>query len=202
MKYFYDTEFIEDGRTIDLVSIGIACEDERKYYAVNRDCRWERVADSQFDWLRNNVWIHLPIQGLCPDMAHPTVKRKHTIAKEVEDFLLYGFTFPTPEYPDPMQMSSPSLWADYPAYDHVALCQLWGSMADKPACIPMRTNDITQLAEMIGFPEAKLPKQPEHMKHHALYDALHNMEVYRFLETLANTRRYVTGLDLPNQGTH
>jgi hypothetical protein len=25
-KYFYDTEFIEDGKTIDLVSIGIVCE--------------------------------------------------------------------------------------------------------------------------------------------------------------------------------
>ena len=25
MKYFFDTEFIEDGRTIDLISIGIVC---------------------------------------------------------------------------------------------------------------------------------------------------------------------------------
>ena len=27
MKFFYDTEFIEDGHTIDLVSIGIVRED-------------------------------------------------------------------------------------------------------------------------------------------------------------------------------
>ena len=47
MKYFYDTEFLEGtqktwiGRktkpTIDLISIGIACEDGREYYAVNKD---------------------------------------------------------------------------------------------------------------------------------------------------------------------
>ena len=29
MRYFYDTEFIDDGRTIELISIGIAAEDGR-----------------------------------------------------------------------------------------------------------------------------------------------------------------------------
>ena len=33
MKFFLDTEFIEDGRTIDLLSIAIVCEDGREYYA-------------------------------------------------------------------------------------------------------------------------------------------------------------------------
>jgi 3' exoribonuclease, RNase T-like len=37
VKIFYDTEFIEDGRTIDLISIGMVAEDGREYYAVNRD---------------------------------------------------------------------------------------------------------------------------------------------------------------------
>ncbi|RZL78642.1 MAG: hypothetical protein EOP32_21370 [Rhodococcus sp. (in: high G+C Gram-positive bacteria)] len=30
MRYFYDCEFIEDGRTIDLVSIGVVAEDGRQ----------------------------------------------------------------------------------------------------------------------------------------------------------------------------
>src|SRR4051812_11038169 len=34
MKYFYDTEFLEDGQTIELISIGIVAEDGREYYAV------------------------------------------------------------------------------------------------------------------------------------------------------------------------
>lgn len=33
MKYFLDTEFHEDGKTIDLISIGIVAEDGREYYA-------------------------------------------------------------------------------------------------------------------------------------------------------------------------
>ena len=35
MKYFYDTEFIEDGSTIELISIGVVAEDGREYYAVS-----------------------------------------------------------------------------------------------------------------------------------------------------------------------
>ena len=34
MRIFYDTEFLEDGKTIDLISIGMVAEDGREYYAV------------------------------------------------------------------------------------------------------------------------------------------------------------------------
>ena len=47
MKYFYDTEFLEGTQktwiggktkpTIDLISIGIVCEDGREYYAISKD---------------------------------------------------------------------------------------------------------------------------------------------------------------------
>ena len=40
MRYFYDTEFLEDGETIDLISIGIVAEDGREYYAVNLNADW------------------------------------------------------------------------------------------------------------------------------------------------------------------
>ncbi|MBA3574969.1 MAG: 3'-5' exoribonuclease, partial [Pseudonocardiales bacterium] len=33
MRFFYDCEFIEDGLTIDLVSIGVVDEDGREFYA-------------------------------------------------------------------------------------------------------------------------------------------------------------------------
>ena len=36
-RYFYDTEFIEDGTTIDLVSIGIVDEAGREFYAVSTE---------------------------------------------------------------------------------------------------------------------------------------------------------------------
>ncbi len=46
MKYFYDCEFLEGTQktwtgvslpTIDLISIGIVSEDDRKYYAISKD---------------------------------------------------------------------------------------------------------------------------------------------------------------------
>ena len=37
MRYFYDTEFIEDGTTIDLVSIGVVDEHGREFYAVSTE---------------------------------------------------------------------------------------------------------------------------------------------------------------------
>src|SRR3954452_23658432 len=36
-RYFYDTEFIEDGTTIDLVSIGVVDETGREFYAVSTE---------------------------------------------------------------------------------------------------------------------------------------------------------------------
>ncbi len=37
MRYFYDCEFIEDGRTIELVSIGVVDENGREFYAVSTE---------------------------------------------------------------------------------------------------------------------------------------------------------------------
>ena len=53
MRYFYDTEFLEDGRTIDLISIGIVAEDGRELYLVNANAPWSRIR--RHDWLMDNV---------------------------------------------------------------------------------------------------------------------------------------------------
>ena len=37
MRYFYDTEFIENGRTIELISIGVVAEDGREFYAISTE---------------------------------------------------------------------------------------------------------------------------------------------------------------------
>jgi hypothetical protein len=37
VRFFYDCEFIEDGTTIDLVSIGVVGEDGREFYAVSTE---------------------------------------------------------------------------------------------------------------------------------------------------------------------
>src|SRR5579859_2717170 len=144
MKIYYDTEFLEDGQTIDLISIGLVAEDGREYYAVNSDVNWGRVV--KHGWLMRNVvpylplrnrhgfddWLakdgqhaHLPAPGgllLELDLTDTRVKPRQVIANEVRDFI--------------QATPGRSLWAWYGAYDHVALCQLWGRMIDKPEGVP------------------------------------------------------------------
>lgn len=174
--YAYDTEFVDDGHTIELISIGIVCEDGREYYAVNSDMPYERIKTD--DWLCRNVVPHLPLGGNPPtverhsnpssgyywslDMKSPLVKPKWVIANEVREFLL--------------AVDPPQLWANYAAYDHVALAQLWGPMIRLPKGLPMWTHDIQQLIE--AMPGFEVPEQAGD-EHNALADARHVMDVLR-----------------------
>ncbi|SDK79734.1 3'-5' exoribonuclease [Arthrobacter sp. ok362] len=160
MRYFYDTEFHEDGTTIDLISIGIVAEDGREYYAVNKDADWDRIADHQ--WLMWNVIPHLPL------MTDPAWKPKAQIAREVKEFLLPAHgPRPTPD--------DPELWAWFCSYDHVVLAQLFGTMMDLPQGIPMYTNDVRSLVDWTGV--ERLPKQAG-TEHDALADAQHVKTMY------------------------
>lgn len=180
MRYFYDTEFIEDGRTIDLISIGIVAEDGGEYYAVNRDITAGRLERRirRHDWLMANVvpslpqphgdWIlNMPKTWLF-DYRSPLVKPSETIASEVMTFLRHS----------QQGVDVAELWADYAAYDHVALCQLWGPMVDLPFGIPMFTNDIQQEAARLCV--ADLPQQADGV-HNALADARHCRVRWEFL---------------------
>lgn len=169
MKYFYDTEFLEDGKTIELISIGIVAEDGREYYAVNADAPWKKIKKNE--WLMDNVvpslpkphgdWINQMPKSWPIDFNNWVVKRKTRIADEVRDFVLTG--------------SDPELWADYGAYDHVVLCQLYGPMVSLPEGMPMFTNDLQQLWRFSGRPEKPKPFG----EHNALFDAKSNYELYK-----------------------
>lgn len=169
MRYFYDCEFLEDGKTIDLISIGIVAEDGREYYAVNRDAPWKRI--KKHEWLMANVVPHLPQphgdwRNHMPkrwliDFHNPAVKGRDTIADQVERFLLGD---------DLQRYTDLELWADYGAYDHVALCQLFGPMIALPPGVPMFTHDLQQELRRRGNPT--VPEQPAGL-HNALDDARH-----------------------------
>jgi hypothetical protein len=173
-RRWYDCEFIEDGRTVDLISIGIVADDGREYYAVNRDAPWRRVR--RHPWLMANVVPHLPKpsgdwNNHMPkrwlfDFNNPAVKAKATIAAEVRDFLRHGVDLDD-------AAGWPELWAWYGAYDHVCLAQLWGPMVDLPPGIPMWTNDLQQEITL-HHPgaAASLPEQVG-KTHNALDDARH-----------------------------
>jgi len=185
-RIWYDTEFIEDGRTIEPISIGMVSEDGREYYAVNRDMPVRRI--KRHRWLMDHVVPQLPKGS--GDMRNsmgkrwlfhygdPVVKRRETIAREVREFILAAG--------GPVE-----LWADYAAYDHVLLAQLFGSMVELPAGIPMYTNDIQQEASrLVGARVWAFDGNPptqERAAHHALADARHVRELHRWLEKVATT---------------
>jgi hypothetical protein len=178
MRYFYDTEFIEDGRTVDLISIGIVADDGREMYAVSADMPTDRIM--KHDWLRANVVPSLPMvrhDGIKPlrrpflDRAHPDVAPRTAIARAVRDFILGTH---------PHELPYVELWADYGAYDHVALCQLFGTMMDLPEGMPMFTHDIQQAASALGLSYKGLPEQESGL-HNALADARHAKVKAEFL---------------------
>lgn len=167
-RYWYDTEFLENGSTIELISIGIVSDDGREYYAVNRDAPWKRIY--KHAWLMENVVTSLPqIRGdrrnhvsarrnpAALDFDAHEMRDRQQIAGEVRRFMLGG-------------PSAPELWAWFGSYDHVVLCQLWGTMMDLPDGMPMWTNDLQQEVHRLGNPE--LPEQ-ESGQHNALADARH-----------------------------
>lgn len=146
MKYFYDSEFLEDGKTIDLISIAFVAEDGREYYAVNADADWERIDGDE--WLRDNVVAQLPEY---PNRWKP----KAQIAAEVLEFLT-------------TEKGIPELWAWYSAYDHVVYAQLWGKMIHLPHGLPMHTNELKTLLH------EKMPRVQDRNGFPAQADGLHD----------------------------
>ncbi|WEH40768.1 3'-5' exoribonuclease [Streptomyces sp. AM 2-1-1] len=175
-RIFYDTEFLDDGRTIDLISIGMVTEDGREIYAVSSE--FDQTAVRQHGWLMANVWPSLPIlknprgtRGVDRlDLAHPDVRPRNQIARLVQQFTL--------SVPDPQ------LWAYYSAYDHVALAQLWGPMSNLPAGIPMQTDDLVTEVKRLSLTPADLPQQADG-HHNALSDARHNRDMAWYLDSIA-----------------
>lgn len=172
MRYFYDTEFLEDGRTIDLISIGIVAEDGRKLYLVNETIDTSGALYSRIisrPWLMANVIPQLPVADCTPtsyrlDLRHPSVVTPREIRNQVKAFLL--------------STDQCELWAWYSAYDHVALAQLFGPMDDIPPGIPWWTNDLRQMAVTLGVQDEEKLLPRDGGQHNALADAEWNRELY------------------------
>lgn len=123
MKIWFDTEFVEDGKTIDLISIGMVREDGATYYAENAECDYS-CADP---WVVENVILHLQFGE--------TVKSPERIAREIKAFA----------------GEAPEFWAYYADYDWVVLCQLYGRMIDLPKGWPKYCRDLKQEADRLSI---------------------------------------------------
>lgn len=203
MKYFFDTEFIEWAGGIDLVSIGIVCEDGRTLYAesINFD---ERNAS---DWVWKNVLVNLKYWtangGSKGTFANPLTLNweifgsNHLIGMMVKDFLRYDSTLewwknktkPIGPYLDDngtlranVQEVDENIefYAYYADYDWVIFCRLFGRMIDLPEGFPMWCIDLKQMMWERGLDKnwkQSVCPDPEG-EHNALVDAEWNKKLF------------------------
>ena len=157
MKYFLDTEFMEDGNTIDLISIGIVDERGREFYCIRHGFN----ASKANEWVMENVLKKL--ENDIPRYSNEQIKDR-----------LFVFLAGDKE---------PEFWGYYADYDWVVFCQLFGTMMDLPKMFPMYCRDIKQLCDSLGNP--KLPEEGKD-EHNALADARWNKKTYEYLLTLTN----------------
>lgn len=186
MRFFHDQEFLENGTTIEPISIGIVAEDGQRYYRVFAD--WMRspavLSDvRRHSFIMREVVPHLPElarkivmtgwpEGINPDQfpSHPIIAPKWQIAYEVERFIRsYG-----------ADRDQHELWTWYGAYDHVMLAQMYGPMVQLPSCIPMYTNDLKAfVAHFERESGTKVPLPEQQGEHNALADAEWNRDAWR-----------------------
>jgi len=134
MRIWFDTEFYEDGRTVELISIGMIREDGQTLY---RETHSAHDLCAKSTWLTTNVLPHLKLTGTL----------RHMIASDILAFAGY----------------EPEFWAYYADYDWVVLCQLYGRMIDLPKGWPMYCRDVKQLCDEAGNPQLiKQTEGPEH----------------------------------------
>ena len=134
MRVWFDTEFIEDGKTIELISIGAVREDGAEFYAESADCDLNRASD----WVKQNVF---------PSLRGGSARLPRlTIARHMREFA----------------GEKPEFWGYYAAYDWVVLCQLFGTMMDLPKGWPMFCRDIKQECNRLGNPSLPVQGKSEH----------------------------------------
>ena len=171
MKYFIDTEFIEGfhkplfGKRrhfIDLISIGIVCEDGREYYAISNEFN-PKKADK---WVLENVlypmvydwcmgysgdgrnWVLDRIEGKGKIGAIKQMQKYK--GKSLLDILFEVAEF-TGAWRDTHFWQSgnnvPEFYGYYCDYDWVVFCSLFGRMIDLPKGFPMYCRDLKQMQD-------------------------------------------------------
>lgn len=168
MRYFYDTEFEDNGKTIIPISIGIVSEDNRELYLINKHYmntwfneepyRWNNEESNPSQWVIDNVLCNITEEDVEEYGSYVDYWQNH-IKRFISDNNTYT------------HRSEIELWGYYSSYDHVLLAQTFGPMINLPQPIPMFTNDL------MSFKKDLKPEQDEAV-HHALYDAQWNKKLW------------------------
>jgi len=178
-KYFIDTEFIEHPHTIDLISIGIKCDNGEKFYMISSEFNGGMASK----WVMDNV-----IRKLEPEVERHT---KAFISGEVMRFIQEceglpvqegGGYFPATQFEWPEGKPKPQFYGYYASYDWVVFCWLFGSMIYLPKGFPMYPLDIQQMIVQFGIDKDKLKQAvPQTHQHNALADAEWNEKAFNYI---------------------
>ena len=165
-NYFIDTEFHEHKKpvkflgitiakvwTIDLISIGIVCEDGRTYYAINRDLNLKHAKKNK--WLKKNVLDKLPAkQELYPPHGSPRLWQESMrwlpiaqIRQEVIDFCGGKHDIDESGSFYRYDNGTPIFYGYYADYDWVVFCWLFGTMMQLPNGFPRYAKDLKQMLD-------------------------------------------------------
>lgn len=177
MQYFIDFEFMENGITIEPLSIGVVAQDGRELYYEFMEANRDHANDFVREHVLPSLSPRLPYRADSPEFQAWLDGRGTTPLRwkaEIRTALL--------QFVAPSQYGKPEFWGYYADYDWVALCQIFGTMMDLPEGWPMYCRDLKQWCDQLGNP--KLPEQGKG-EHHALADARWNREAYAFLQFVA-----------------
>lgn len=178
MKVFFDTEFDEDGETIRPISLGFVTEAGHRLYVVISDADWDRCND----WVKENVlpYVHWNEGPTLDDwdMARDLyiVVPRADAGRYIEQWISEVCPIDVEKSPFP----EVEFWADYADYDWIVLCQLYGTMLQRPGYWPMFAMDIQQKKREVGYTDA-LP-EPEGQAHCAIDDAINCKERWEILD--------------------
>lgn len=157
MRYFMDTEFLEDGphNPLLLISLALVAEDGREFYAENAEADLEYAVRAN-PWLKDNVISHLT----GPKLSHAQIGLKA--------LQFVG------------QDKKPEFWGYFADYDWVLFAQLFGRMVDLPSILPQYCLDLKQEMKRLGVQKPVITGcGPEH---HALSDARWNKACFEYLQ--------------------
>lgn len=219
MKYYLDTEFIEGfhkplfGKKrhfIDLISIGIVCEDGRTYYAISNEYSYHDANE----WVKQNVILPMYVDAVHGDSRNTCDASNFHLRFGKSNIKILGeilhfFGCWRDQHFWRTGHTTPEVYGYYCDYDWVLFCSLFGRMIDLPKGFPMYCRDLKQMldekqtatpnVQRKAWPTHKklsqeeikeyfliknspqYPKQQQQNEHNALADAKWNQQLHNFL---------------------
>lgn len=169
MDFFLNTEYVDQDRRLELISLGVASEDGREFYGISRE----------FDPTGANDFVATVVLPQLEPAGHPAWMSRRQLKEE-----LLGF----------VGNSAPRFWSYGSApWDWLALAQLFPLEERVPDGWRYSAYDVSCLIELAGLSldDPRLPR-PTANRHHAVADARWARDVHRSVEELEQrpTRRF------------